>query len=181
MRLKETDFPEVKIIFPEIIHDTRGCLSEVYDKLAFSKLGIDLEFVQDVCSVSIKSGTIRGLHYQVHPYAQAKLLRVTQGRIFDVILDIRPSTPSFGQHIALELDAADKSTVFIPTGFAHGFCSLTDNVEISYKLSKHFSPGHSRGIRWNDPELNINWPVEAAAAIVSEKDAVLPLLEAIIQ
>lgn len=176
MRLEDTDFSDVKIIHPEIIPDLRGNFAEIYDKSAFAELGIEIEFVQDAWSSSIKAGTIRGLHFQSQPHAQAKLVRVTSGKIFDVIVDIRPLKSSFGNHICLELDATTQSSVFIPAGFAHGFCSLTDNTQISYKMSDHFSPPNYRGIRWNDPELKIEWPIDPSSAIISEKDAALPLL-----
>jgi len=177
MRLEDTDFPEVKIIHPDIIQDSRGSFTEIYDKSAFSKLGIQIEFVQDACSSSIKAGTVRGLHFQTQPHAQAKLVRVTSGQIFDVIVDIRSTKSSFGKHICLELNAITQSSVFIPAGFAHGFCSLTDNTHISYKMSDHFSLPHYRGIRWNDPELNIKWPIDLSSAILSEKDSTLPFLK----
>ena len=177
MRLKETDFPEVKIIFPEIITDSRGSFAEIYDKLAFSKFGIDLEFVQDVWSISMKSGTIRGLHFQIQPYAQAKLVRVTQGRVFDVIVDLRPSKPSFGKHISIELDAVDKCAVFIPTGFAHGFCGLDSENLVFYGCTNYRSKKNEIGILWNDDYLKIKWPkVKPIISIKDKKNEILKLV-----
>ena len=176
MRIETTGFDEVKLIYPDIYPDDRGSFAESYDRKAFSKLGIEVEFVQDSWSSSVKAGTVRGLHFQGSPRAQNKLVRVTRGRVFDVIVDVRRDSANFGKHICFELDSKTLTSVFVPVGFAHGFCSLTDGAEITYKMSDHFSPAHYQGLRWNDPELAIKWPVDASTAIISEKDALLPLL-----
>jgi len=177
MRLENTAFDDVKLIHSEVYPDVRGSFAELYSSSSFQDLGIDTVFVHDSWSFSAKAGTVRGLHFQVPPKAQDKLVRVTRGRVFDVIVDLRPRSENFGKHISLELDAEAIMAVFIPAGFAHGFCSLTDDVEITYKMSDEFSPDHYQGIRWNDSALDIQWPVDEASAIVSEKDAALPTLE----
>jgi len=177
MRLENTAFDDVKLIHSEVYPDARGSFAEHYSLSSFHDLGIDTEFVHDSWSFSAKAGTVRGLHFQVPPKAQDKLVRVTRGRVFDVIVDLRRRSENFGKHISLELDAEAIMAVFIPAGFAHGFCSLTDDVEITYKMSDEFSPDHYQGIRWNDPALKIEWPVDDGSAIVSDKDSNLPIME----
>jgi len=171
MRLEDTALDSVKIIHLDLFGDERGGFAETYDAEKFSTLGIDITFVQDSWSHSAKKGTVRGFHFQLPPKAQHKLVRVIRGRVFDVIVDLRRESKTFGEHISFELDAKDMTSVLVPIGFAHGFCSLTDDAEITYKMSDHFSPEHYKGLLWCDPDLGINWPVGAGDAIVSQKDS----------
>jgi dTDP-4-dehydrorhamnose 3,5-epimerase len=129
--------------------------------------------VQDNQSLSTSKGTVRGLHYQKTPRGQAKLVRVLRGAILDVAVDARPGSPTFGRHVAVELSEANWRQLFIPEGFLHGFCTLTETVEVTYKVTDYYSPAHDAGVRWNDPELSIAWPV--TDALVSEKDRTAPL------
>jgi dTDP-4-dehydrorhamnose 3,5-epimerase len=139
--------------------------------------GIDVEFVQDNQSFSRAVGTIRGLHLQVEPIAQAKLVRVIRGRIWDVAVDVRPSSPSFGKWAAAEISAEAGNQIYIPTGFAHGFCTLEPDTEVSYKVSNFYSREHEVAVRWNDPALRIAWPVKEGEATLSDKDRAAPLFE----
>jgi dTDP-4-dehydrorhamnose 3,5-epimerase len=135
-----------------------------------------LEFVQDNQALSGPAGTVRGLHYQLAPAAQSKLVRVTRGRIFDVAVDIRRGSPSFGKFASSELSAEEWNQLYVPAGFAHGYCTLTADTEVIYKVSDYYNPVHERAIRWNDPAIGIPWPVGEAAAIISDRDRRSPLL-----
>jgi dTDP-4-dehydrorhamnose 3,5-epimerase len=176
MQLIDTALPEVKIIITERIGDERGFFSEVWNRCSFSEIGIGASFVQDNHARSPATGTVRGLHYQLPPRAQGKLLRVTRGAIFDVAVDIRRGSPSFGHHVAIELSAANWRQLWIPAGFAHGYCVVEDDTEVQYKVSDFYSPAHERGLYWDDPALAIAWPVERPAAIVSARDRRHPVL-----
>jgi dTDP-4-dehydrorhamnose 3,5-epimerase len=132
--------------------------------------------VQDNQSFSAQQGTVRGLHYQLPPFAQAKLVRAVSGRLLDVAVDIRRSSPTFGQAVAVELSAAGGEQLFIPAGFAHGFCTLEPDTSLAYKVDAYYSAAHDRGIRWNDPALRIDWPVSEAEAMLSDKDRKQPFL-----
>ena len=176
MIVKELKLPGVKILVPKVLADERGALSETYTKRRLASFGIDVEFVQDNHSVSMGAGTIRGLHFQLPPAAQDKLVRVVRGRIFDVAVDVRRGSPSFGQHASVELSAECWSQIFIPKGYAHGFCTLEDDTEVLYKTSDYYAPDLDRGIAWNDPDLGIAWPVAAVEALLSERDRKLPRL-----
>jgi dTDP-4-dehydrorhamnose 3,5-epimerase len=171
--------PDVKVIRVKKFGDARGFFSETYNKKALADAGIGVEFVQDNQSYSKVPGTIRGLHAQGTPFAQDKLVRVTRGRIFDVAVDIRPNSPTFGKWAATEISAENWSQMFIPIGFAHGFCTLEPETEVNYKVSNFYSAPHEVGIRWNDPALQIAWPVAADQAVLSDKDRVLPLFKQI--
>jgi dTDP-4-dehydrorhamnose 3,5-epimerase len=166
MEVIRTAIADLIIIQPTIIDDTRGFFFESYNQQEFKVHGITVNFVQDNHSKSVKN-TLRGLHYQINP-GQAKLVRVVVGEVFDVAVDIRFGSPTFGQWLGAKLSAGNKKQVFIPAGFAHGFCVLSDVAEFEYKCSEFYSPNNERGIRWNDPDLNIKWPVEQP--ILSEKD-----------
>jgi dTDP-4-dehydrorhamnose 3,5-epimerase len=167
---------EIKIVVPQRIGDARGLFSEVWNERAFSAVGIVSAFVQDNQVRSPLRGTLRGLHYQIPPAAQGKLVRVTRGAIFDVAVDIRRGSPTFGRHVGAVLSADNWHQLWVPVGFAHGYCTLEDDTEVQYKVTDYYSPLHERGITWSDQELKITWPVPAEAAIVSERDLQLPRL-----
>ena len=175
MQIIDSRIPDVKLLSPKRFKDARGFFSEVYNRKLFGGLGIDCEFVQDNHSLSAEPGVLRGLHYQVEPMAQHKLVRVVRGSIFDVAVDIRRTSPTFGKHVAATLSADNWQQMFIPIGFAHGFATLEPNTEVVYKVSNYYSPSHERGIRWNDPELGIDWGIEQGHAILSERDRVHPM------
>jgi dTDP-4-dehydrorhamnose 3,5-epimerase len=176
LRVEPTALPDVKIVNPQRIGDQRGFFSETYNRQRFAEAGIDVEFVQDNHSLSAVPGTVRGLHFQSEPFAQAKLVRVVRGRILDVAVDIRRSSPTFGKHVAVELSAENGLQLLVPVGFAHGFCTLEPDTEIVYKVSGYYSAAHDHGLRWNDPALGIDWPVAPANAVLSDKDKKQPLL-----
>ena len=176
MKSLRLSLPGVIRIEPKRFGDERGFFSEVYNKRAFADAGVALDFVQDNHSLSLKAGTVRGLHYQRPPYAQAKLVRVVRGSIADVAVDIRKGSPTYGCHITETLSAENWAQLFVPAGFAHGFCTLEPDTEVLYKVSAPYDPGSDAGIVWNDPTLAIDWPVEVADAILSAKDAALPRL-----
>jgi len=173
--LEPLSIPDVKVIRIKKFGDARGFFSETYSKKAFAEVGIDLEFVQDNQSFSRLIGTVRGLHAQDQPLGQDKLVRVIRGRIFDVAVDIRPSSPTFGKWVAAEISAEAWNQILIPIGFLHGFCTLEPDTEVSYKVTNFYSAKHEFGVRWDDPDLGIAWPIAAAKATVSDKDRALPL------
>ena len=170
MKVSKTPLDGVLIIEPTIFMDPRGIFYEVYSEEKYQAHGISPRFIQDNHSVSEK-GVLRGLHYQINP-GQAKLVRVTQGEVFDVVLDIRKESPTYGKWWSLHLSETNKLQLYIPLGFAHGFCVLSESVEFLYKCSDYYSPENECGIIWNDPDLAINWPIENP--ILSEKDNVHP-------
>jgi len=180
LQIKELEIPGVFLITPKRFHDSRGYFSELYNAKALAEAGIDDVFVQDNFSLSSRAGTVRGLHYQVAPYSQVKLVRVSRGRILDVAVDLRPSSPTYKKHVSVELSAENGVQIYIPDGFGHGFCTLEPDTELVYKVSSHYAPGAEAGVLWSDPELNIDWPVSERDAILSEKDAKLPLLNEIV-
>jgi dTDP-4-dehydrorhamnose 3,5-epimerase len=171
-----TDLPDVKIVRTKVFVDSRGYFTEVYNRRAFEAAGITDEFVQDNLSLSVEAGTVRGLHFQTPPFAQAKLIRVGRGRILDVAVDLRRASPTYGRHVAVELSAENGLQLIIPIGFAHGFCTLEPNTEVSYKVTAHYSATHDQGIAWNDPALGIEWPVDPSRVILSDKDTRYPPL-----
>lgn len=175
MKIEETALSEVKLIIPRRFGDHRGFFAETYNKKVFGELGIDIEFVQDNHSLSAQAGTIRGLHFQVPPAAQAKLVRCGRGAIFDVAVDIRKGSPTFGKWTGHELSTENGAQLFIPAGFAHGFVTLHADSEIIYKCSQFYSPHHEGAIRWNDPDIAIDWPL-VGDAILSQRDGEAPLL-----
>lgn len=178
MEIVDTAIAEVKIVRPVQHHDQRGFFSETYNKRALAAVGIELDFVQDNHTLSPASGTIRGLHFQTPPHAQAKLVRVVRGAVFDVAVDIRHGSPTFGQHVATVLNAADWHQLLVPAGFAHGCCTLEPDTEVLYKVTRHYSPAHDEGVLWNDPALMIPWPVDEGLVIVSARDRAWPTLSA---
>lgn len=172
MEITKTDFPGLYIIQPKIFEDSRGYFFESYNK---SKMGSlrDINFVQDNQAKS-KYGAIRGLHYQLEPYAQSKLIRVIEGSILDVVVDIREKSPTFGKHFAIELSEENRKQFFIPKGFAHGYSVLSPNAIVFYKTDHYYNPESERGINYSDPALKIDWKINDEDAIVSSKDKVLP-------
>ena len=159
--------------------DARGVFAETYSHRDFAALGIGDVFVQDNWSRSNAVGTVRGLHFQRPPHAQAKLVRVVRGRILDVAVDLRRSSPGFGRHVAVELAEDDGRMLYVPVGFAHGFCTLEPNSEVAYKVTDVYAPECDAGVAWDDPDLAIAWPVARDVAVLSEKDARLPRLAAL--
>ena len=141
-----------------------------------AEAGIELDFVQDNHSLSADHGTVRGLHFQTPPYAQDKLVRVVKGAIFDVAVDLRKGSPTLGQHVSTVISAEEWNQILVPIGFAHGFCTLEPNTEVIYKVTNFYVPAYDKGCLWNDPDLGIDWPVDAVAAIVSDKDQSYPKL-----
>lgn len=169
--------PEIVKIQPRAHSDERGYFVELFrDDLFKANVG-NISFVQHNQSLSRIAGTVRGLHYQDAPAGQGKLVRCVEGAILDVAVDIRPASPTFGQHVAMELTAENKTELWIPEGFAHGFCTLVPDTVVWYAVTHLYSPDHDRGLMWNDPALGIRWPVEAGQATVSEKDAHQPAFE----
>ncbi|MFH1962793.1 MAG: dTDP-4-dehydrorhamnose 3,5-epimerase [bacterium] len=168
---KQLSLHEVILIEPRVVADKRGFFMETYKYSDFVKMGIKEKFVQDNHSMSMKS-VLRGLHYQENPKAQGKLVRCLKGRILDVAVDIRRESANYAQWVSVELSEENHYELYIPVGFAHGFLVLSETAEIAYKCTEEYSHEHDRGIIWNDPEININWPIKDP--IISEKDANLP-------
>ncbi len=179
MQIAPLAVPDVKLITLVRFNDVRGFLTEIYNIRDLGRMGIQDVFVQDNMSVSRKAGTVRGLHFQKPPHAQTKLIRVGRGRILDVIVDLRRTSPFFGRNVATELSAENGSQLYVPAGFAHGFCTLEPDTEVVYKVSDFYAPQSDAGVLWSDPDLAISWPVKAEDAVVSEKDARLPLMREI--
>jgi len=167
---------DIILLSPPRFHDERGFFSETYNAADLRAIGITDPFVQDNHSLSLAKGTIRGLHFQIPPRAQGKLVRVVRGAILDVAVDIRHNSPTFGQHVAVELSAENWNQLWIPPGFAHGFCTLEPCTEVLYKVTDYYSPAHDRGLAFDDPDLGIPWPVRPEDAILSEKDRSHPPL-----
>ena len=176
MQVESLDIPDIKLITRPRHGDSRGFFSEIYSDRDFATAGIDYKFVQENCSVSAQANTVRGLHWQTPPCAQTKLVQVLKGAILDVVVDIRVHSPWFGQHIAVELSAENWLQLLVPAGFAHGFCTLDANTTVLYKVDNYYSAQHDCGIRWDDVDLGINWPVTPSTAILSNKDQRLPRL-----
>ena len=177
MQVIATEIPAVKLLTPKKFGDNRGFFSETFNRKTFAELtGVDVDFVQDNQSLSVEKGVVRGLHYQLPPTAQAKLVRVTRGAILDIAVDIRRGSPTFGKHVAAVISAENWRQIFVPVGFAHGFVTLEANTEVLYKVTAYYSPKDERGIRWNDPALRIDWGIDESAAVLSEKDRKYPTL-----
>ena len=175
MNFKKFDIQGPLLIEPVIHGDHRGYFLESYRHDFFCKQVRDIIWVQDNESLS-KRGVLRGLHYQLPPYSQSKLVRVISGKVLDVIVDIRPASPTFGKHISVELDDVTKKMLFVPQGFAHGFVVLSDTAIFAYKVDNYYSKESDRGIKFDDPALGINWLLKASELSLSEKDLKLPLL-----
>jgi dTDP-4-dehydrorhamnose 3,5-epimerase len=170
---------DVKLIEPRIFRDERGFFSETFTERDLAAAGLQLRFVQDNHSLSVRRGVVRGLHFQSPPHAQDKLVRVTRGAIFDVAVDLRLGSPTYGRHVSALISAENWLQILVPRGFAHGFCTLEADTEVLYKVTDYYAPQADCGIRWDDPALGIEWPVKGSEAILSVKDAQLPLLSAL--
>ncbi len=177
MHVENTVIPAVKIVTPKRHGDSRGFFSEVYNKAVFDAAGLDLAFVQDNHSRSAAIGTLRGLHFQIPPFAQDKLIRVARGRILDVAVDIRRSSPTFGRHVAVELSAENWRQLLVPIGFAHGFLTLEPDTEVLYKTTALYSPECDRGLAWDDPDIGIAWPIPRGGPMLSDRDKRWPRLK----
>lgn len=176
MELINTTLDGVVEIRPLRHGDDRGWFSEIYKQHTLRDVGIDIDFVQDNESFSAPAGTLRGLHYQLDPHPQAKLIRVIHGSILDVAVDIRRDSATFGRHVAVTLTAHEGNQLLVPAGFAHGFCTLEPDVRVAYKVSGHYAPECERSIRWDDPDLAINWTLPSSGPTLSGKDQVAPYL-----
>ena len=177
MTVEPTAIPDVKIITPKKFGDHRGFFSETYNKQALAASGVDLDFVQDNHSLSSEKGVVRGLHYQLTPFGQDKLVRVIRGSILDVAVDMRRSSPTFGKHVSAVISAEAWNQILVPIGFAHGFVTLEPDTEVIYKVTNYWSKDHERALLWNDPALGIEWPITPDQATLSDKDQVAPLLK----
>lgn len=176
MKFQETNLNGVFIIEPAVHGDLRGWFMESYSDEKFKDAGINLNFVQDNQSFSAAKGTLRGLHYQLSPKAQTKLVRCTKGAIFDVAVDIRKGSPTFGEWFGIELSEENRRQLLVPKGFAHGFMTISADVEVQYKVDELYSPENDRGIIWDDPNIGIKWPIDIQP-ILSQKDEKAPLLK----
>jgi dTDP-4-dehydrorhamnose 3,5-epimerase len=171
MEFIETSLKDAYLIKPKVFQDERGFFLESYSEKKFAENGINAKFVQDNHSLSVKKGVLRGLHFQIPPNDQSKLVRVTHGKVYDVIVDIRKNSPTYGKWEGFELSAENFQMLFVPRGFAHAFLTLEDNTEFLYKVDNFYAPESDSGFIWNDPDLAIDWPMEDS--ILSEKDAKL--------
>jgi len=168
--------PAVKVLTPKKFGDARGWFCETYSEKAFRAIGIEDHFVQDNHSLSVPVGTLRGLHFQLPPHAQAKLVRVVRGAIFDVAVDIRKNSPTFGQWCGATISAGLGNQIYVPVGFAHGFVTLEPDTEVVYKVTDFYAPAADRGPMWNDPAIGIEWPLPPEGPLLSDKDQKHPLL-----
>lgn len=175
MKIDKTKLEGVLIITPNVFGDHRGWFSETYNKEKFNASGIHYDFIQDNHSLSSQMGTLRGIHFQQNPKAQTKLVRCTRGKILDVAVDLRKDSPTYKEWVAVELSQDNHKQLLVPKGFGHAFFTLTNDVEVQYKVDELYSPENDRSIRWNDPELNIEWP--EITPVLSEKDEKAPLLK----
>jgi len=175
--VEELRIPGVFLIRPAVHGDHRGFFTESYNRRAFEAQGLAFDFVQDNHSLSAQAGTVRGLHFQLAPKAQTKLIRVLSGAIYDVAVDIRKGSPTFGQWVGAILSEDNKRQLLVPKGFAHGFCTLVADTQVFYKVDEYYSPEHDSGIAWDDPQIGIEWPVAKAHAVLSGKDAGLAGLQ----
>ena len=176
MRIEALDIPDVKLITPPKFGDNRGFFSETWSAPKLASEGFHEVFVQDNHSLSALPGTVRGLHCQLAPFAQGKLVRVIRGAIWDVAVDIRHGSPTYGRHVAAELSAENWRQIWVPPGFLHGFCTLAPDTEVIYKVTAGYDRGAERGVIWNDPTLALPWPVAASEIVLSDKDKLLPRL-----
>lgn len=175
MKIINTDIKDVIIIEPKVFGDKRGWFTETYSKEKFKDLGVDIDFIQDNHSFSSEKGTLRGLHFQLNPKSQSKLVRCTKGSMLDIVVDLRFGSPTYKKWIAVELTEENKKQLLVPKGFAHGFVTLTEDVEVQYKVDEYYSPENDRSIRYDDPEIGIDWGI--SNPILSDKDLNAPLLK----
>lgn len=177
MQIDETDIPEVKLITPRRYGDARGWFSETWNAAHLKAAGIEHDFVQDNHSLSAAIYTLRGLHYQAPPFAQTKLVRVVRGRARDVAVDVRPGSATYGEWVVVELSAAAGEQLLVPKGFLHGFLTLEPNTEVLYKVDAHYNSAADGAVRFNDPDLGVDWGVAHEDILLSDKDAAAPLLK----
>lgn len=177
MRFEPTAIRDVVLILPQRIADDRGYFAETFRRNLFEQEIGKWSFNQDNESLSKEQGTVRGLHFQRRPHGQGKLVRCVAGAILDVAVDIRPNSRTFGQHVAVELSEANGHQLWVPPGFAHGFCTLVPDTRVVYKVTQYYSAAHEGGVRWDDPKLGISWPVSADEAVLSAKDKVRPFFD----
>ncbi|WP_025300668.1 dTDP-4-dehydrorhamnose 3,5-epimerase [Candidatus Endolissoclinum faulkneri] len=176
MQIKSLSITDVKVMTPKQFIDARGNLSETYSKITLANHGINLDFVQDNHSISRSAGVLRGLHFQISRFAQDKLLRVIKGRIFDVAVDIRQGSHTYGMWVGVEISSVARNQILVPIGFAHGFITMEPDTEVIYKVTSPYSPENERGIAWNDPAIGIEWPLTGVKLTISEKDKTHPSL-----
>lgn len=176
MKIERLEIPDVLLITPQIFGDDRGFFSEVWKQKVLDEFGVKLGFVQDNHAFSREAGVLRGLHFQLPPMAQDKLVRCTRGSILDVAVDIRRSSPTFGKHVSAVISAKNWQQILVPAGFAHGYLTLEPDTEVIYKVTAYYSPQHDRGVAWDDPAIGINWGVSPDAVILSPKDKLQPKL-----
>ena len=176
MTIIDTKIPEIKVLEPKIFRDPRGFFSETWNRAALEEAGLALDFVQDNHALSRDAGVLRGLHFQIPPMAQDKLVRVCRGRILDVAVDIRHGSPTFGRHVAVEISAENWRQILVPKGFAHGYVTLEPDTEVIYKVTGFYAPEHDRGLAWDDPALGIDWLLDGREPMLSEKDRKHPVL-----
>lgn len=173
---EDLELSGLRLVTPKKFGDERGFFSETHNEKTWANAGLNFDFVQDNHSLSRDVGTVRGLHFQTAPFAQDKLVRVVNGRILDVAVDLRRSSPTFGRHVAVELSKENWRQLFIPIGFAHGFVTLEPDTEVIYKVTNFYSPQHDCGVAWDDPDIGVDWPVAIENAVLSEKDRKWPRL-----
>lgn len=178
MRVESLDIPAVRLIVPRRFPDGRGWFAETYSRRALAGFGIADDFVQDNHAYSGRRGTIRGLHFQLPPHAQAKIVRVARGSIYDVAVDLRRGSPTYGGFVGAVLSAENGAQLYIPAGFAHGLCTLEDDTEVLYKASDFYAPALEGSIRWDDPDIGIPWPLEGGQPVIAARDAEAPTLAA---
>jgi dTDP-4-dehydrorhamnose 3,5-epimerase len=176
MQCKSLDIPDVKILQPVRHEDSRGFFSEIFNARDLAETGIELNIVQENFALSKQAYTVRGIHFQTPPYEQTKLIQVVSGAIYDVAVDLRKGSPWYGQYVGAKISAEEWNQILVPAGFGHGLCTLEPNTAVIYKVTQHFSKQHDAGIFWNDPELDIPWPIDDAKPVLSAKDAALPML-----
>jgi dTDP-4-dehydrorhamnose 3,5-epimerase len=178
MKIERLAIPDIVLLTPVRHGDARGFFSETYSTRRYAEAGIVAPFVQDNHSLSAQAGVVRGLHCQIAPSVQGKLVRVVKGAIWDVAVDLRRGSPTYGKHVAAELSAENWCQIWVPGGFLHGFCTLVADTEVIYKVTADYDPAAERGVVWNDPTLAVPWPVAAAEAVLSARDAAMPRLGA---
>jgi dTDP-4-dehydrorhamnose 3,5-epimerase len=176
VQIQELEIPDIKTLTPVQHRDNRGFFSEIYNRQTLLEAGITLEFVQENYSCSSEVNTVRGLHFQTGEFQQDKLVQVVSGAILDVAVDLRQGSPWYGQYVCAEISANNWQQILIPKGFAHGFLTLQPDTAVMYRVTAHYSAAHDAGIRWNDPDIGIDWPISQSDAVLSDKDTTLPFL-----